>query len=138
MSARRPALPDLFIADPRLFLLFEPLSKSARPAIAALFDPEESCAAAVAAPVPCLNPFGGRNHGGVLPSAVSRSSILIFAAALAAATFDAVELLLFDELLLTPDDLTLLVVATLSRNLLSNLCNSKMYKKWNGSAERYY
>jgi len=91
----------------------------------ALFDPDDSCEAAVAAPVPCLNPFGGRSQGGVLPVAFSRSSTFILAVA-AAETFNEFWLLLLLLLalvapLLTPDDLTLFVDATRSRNRRSNL-----------------
>ena len=48
---------------------------------ALLLEPEERVAAAVAAPVPCLKPVGGCNHGGVAPEALSRLSNFILAAA---------------------------------------------------------
>jgi hypothetical protein len=124
MRASKPALPDLFRPEPILFLFIPSLlpCKSARPAITALFDPDDRCDAAIEAPFPCLKPFGGRSQGGAIPVVLSRSSTFILAAAAAEVTFDALLLLLLLlEPLFTPDDLTLFVEVTLSRNRRSSL-----------------
>ncbi len=100
---------------------FEFPDSSALPIKAVLFTvPEERELAAVAAPVPCLNPFGGRSQGGLCGSLWFVSSCLILETS---ATEAVVCVLPPPPLLLlpTPDDLTRLVWATRSKNRRSNL-----------------
>ena len=79
MSANKPALPLELIPLAFFAALLEFPCKRDRPTSAAarLAVPDDSAAAAVVAPVPCWNPLGGRNHGGVGGAAVASSNFLL-------------------------------------------------------------
>jgi hypothetical protein len=93
--------------------------------------PEDSELVAVAAPVPCLNPFGGRSQGGFGGGFWLTSSCFIFAAS---ATEDVTCEFPLPELFPTPDDFTRFVCATRSRNLLSNLV---LFRKINVELKKF-